>query len=77
MLKVEIENESSTLHNISTPDQHLDIDIPPKGKVVVEMTFPSSGVVRFSCKFHSAKGMNGELLTGDANPQAVSPPSRK
>jgi hypothetical protein len=59
------------------PDQHLDFDIPPKGKVVVEMTFPSSGVVRFFCKFHSAKGMNGELLTGDANPQAVSPPSRK
>ena len=70
-LKVEIENESGTLHNFSIPDQHLDIDIPPKGKVVVEMTFPSSGVVRFFCKFHSAKGMNGELLTGDAKPQAV------
>jgi len=55
MLKVEIENESSTLHNISTPDQHLDIDIPPKGKVVVEMTFPSSGVVRFFASFTRRK----------------------
>ena len=73
-LKVEIENESSTLHNFSIPDQHLDIDIPPKGKVVVEITFPSSGVVRCFCKFHSAKGMNGELLTGDAKPQAVRSP---
>ena len=48
------------------------MNIPPKGKVVVAIAFPSSGVVRFFCKFHSAKGMNGELLTGDAKPQAVS-----
>jgi plastocyanin len=40
--------------------------------VVVEITFPSSGVVRFFCKFHMSRGMNGELLTGDAQPQAVS-----
>ena len=76
-LKVEIENESGTLHNFSIPDQHLDVNIPPKGKVIVEITFPSSGVVRFFCKFHSAKGMNGEVLTGDAKPQAVSPQSPK
>jgi plastocyanin len=56
------------------PDQHLDVNIPPKGKVVVAIAFPSSGVVRFFCKFHSAKGMNGELLTGDAKPQAVRSP---
>ena len=73
-LKVEIENESGTLHNFSIPDQHLDVNIPPKGKVIVEITFPSSGVARFFCKFHSAKGMNGELLTGDAKPQAVRSP---
>jgi plastocyanin len=73
-LKVEIENESGTLHNFTIPDQHLDVNIPPKGKVIVEITFPSSGVVRFFCKFHSAKGMNGELLTGDAKPQAVRSP---
>ena len=73
-LNVEIENESGTLHNFSIPDQHLDVNIPPKGKVIVEITFPSSGVVRFFCKFHSAKGMNGELLTGDAKPQAVRSP---
>jgi len=72
-LKLEIENESGTLHNFSIPEQHIDVDIPRKEKVVVEVTFPSSGVVRFFCKFHSARGMNGELLTGDAKLQAVSP----
>jgi plastocyanin len=72
-LKLEIENESSTLHNFSISEQHVDVNIPRKGKVVVEVTFPSSGVVRFFCKFHVSRGMNGELLTGDAKPQAVSP----
>ena len=37
-IKLEIENESGTLHNFSIPDQHLDVNIPPKGKVVVEIT---------------------------------------
>lgn len=76
-LKVEIENESGTLHNFSIPDQHLDVNIAPKGKVVVAIAFSSSGVVRFFCKFHSARGMNGELLTGDAKPQPVSPGNSK
>ena len=46
-LKLEIENESGTRHNFSIPEQSLDMDIPPKGKVVVELTFPQSGLVSF------------------------------
>ncbi|MGE5820132.1 MAG: cupredoxin domain-containing protein [Deltaproteobacteria bacterium] len=76
-LKLEIENESSTLHNFSIPEQNIDVDIPRKGKVVVEVSFPSSGAVHYFCKFHSTRGMNGELLTGNAKPQAVSPRSPK
>jgi YVTN family beta-propeller protein len=71
-LTLEIENASGTLHNFSIPEQHLDQDIPPKGKVKVEVTIPPSGAVRFFCKFHAALGMNGELLAGDAAPQSVS-----
>ena len=73
-LKLEIENESNTLHSFTIPEQNLDMDIPPKGKIVIEVTFPQSGLVRFFCKFHSALGMEGELLTGDAKPQAVRSP---
>ena len=76
-LKLEIENESSTLHNFSIPEQNIDVNIPRKGKVVVEITFPPSGAVRFFYKFHASRGMNGELLTGDAKPQAVSPRNSK
>jgi YVTN family beta-propeller protein len=71
-LTLEIENESGTLHNLSIPVLQLDTDIPPKSKVQVEVTFPPSGMVHFLCKFHTAIGMNGELLAGDATPQAVS-----
>ena len=72
-INIQIKNDSGTLHNFSIPEQQIDVDIPRKGKVVVEVTFPLSGVVRFSCKYHTSRGMNGELLTGDAKPQAVSP----
>jgi YVTN family beta-propeller protein len=71
-LTLEIENESGTLHNISLPEQRLDMDIPPKGKVTVEVVFPASGAVRFFCKFHEALGMHGALRVGDAPQPAVS-----
>jgi plastocyanin len=46
-----------------------EYEYPAEGKVVVAVTFPPSGVVRFFCKFHSALGMEGELLTGDSTPR--------
>ena len=70
-LKLEIENESGTLHNISLTEQHLDVDIPPKGKVAVEVVFPASGTMRFFCKFHEALGMHGALRVGDTTPPAM------
>src|SRR5439155_8482293 len=63
-----VENEARTLHNLSIPALGIDKDIPPKGKVQVDVTFPASGVLVFSCKFHGPLGMNGQLLAGDAAP---------
>ncbi len=59
-----VENEASTLHNISIPALGIDKDIPPKGKVQVDVTFPVSGMLAVSCKFHASLGMSGQLLTG-------------
>ena len=67
-LAVTVESEAGTLHNLSIPALGIDKDIPPKGKVQVELTFPASGVLAFSCKFHGPLGMNGQLLAGDAIP---------
>jgi YVTN family beta-propeller protein len=64
-LRLQVENESRTLHNISFPALHIDQDIPPKGSVDVQVTFPPSGTVRFLCKLHAALGMNGKILAGE------------
>jgi YVTN family beta-propeller protein len=66
-----VENEASTLHNISIPALGIDKDIPPKGKVQVEVIFPASGMLDVSCKFHGPLGMNGQLLTGAAGPSGA------
>ncbi len=60
-----VESEARTLHNISIPALGIDQDVPPKGKIQVNVTFPASGVLAFFCKFHAALGMNGQLLTQD------------
>jgi YVTN family beta-propeller protein len=70
-LTLVVENESGTLHTITVPALQIDRDVPPKGKVEVAVTFPDSGVLHLFCKIHQALGMNGELLAGDAVPQAV------
>ena len=49
----------------------IDKDVPAKGKIDIEVTFPASGVALFTCKYHAAQGMSGELLVGDASPQAA------
>jgi YVTN family beta-propeller protein len=71
-LTLEVENESGTLHNLSIPALQIDQDIPPRAKAQVQVTFPSSGTLRFFCKLHAAMGMNGELRTGNVTPSAAS-----
>jgi plastocyanin len=68
-LKLEIDNDSATLHNISIPGQQVDVNLPPHGTVEVDVTVPQDGALAFICKFHTALGMNGELLAGDTAPQ--------
>jgi len=63
-LRLEIENDSASLHNVTIPALRIDRDIPPQGKVEVEVTFPRAGAVPFFCKFHGAMGMAGALLVG-------------
>jgi len=62
-LRLRIENESGTLHNITIADQQIDRDILPKKTIEVDVTMPASGTLVFSCKFHGPLGMNGHLAT--------------
>jgi YVTN family beta-propeller protein len=67
-LKMVVENESSSLHNLSIPELGVDTNVAPHASVEIEVTFPQTGSTRFFCKLHTALGMNGALLVGDANP---------
>ena len=58
-------------HNFSLSVQQVDKDIAPAATADVAVMFPSSGVLRFFCKYHVALGMNGQFLAGDATPQPV------
>jgi len=64
-LTLMIENEVSTLHNITIPALGIDKDIPPRGKVRLDVTFPASGTLIFTCKFHGPLGMAGMLKMGE------------
>jgi plastocyanin len=67
-LTLVVESEGRMLHNISIAPLGIDKDIPPKGKLQFDVTFPTSGVLIFSCKFHGSRGMNGQLRVGDSAP---------
>lgn len=67
-LKLVVENESGSLHNVSIPGFGVDTNIPPHATAEIEVTFPQAGSMPFFCKFHTALGMNGALLVGDAAP---------
>src|SRR5262249_57787786 len=62
-LTLVMESEASTLHNITIPALGIDKDIPPKGKVQLDVTFPASGELPFYCKFHGPLGMRGMFKT--------------
>jgi plastocyanin len=60
-IRLELENESSTLHNFTLADQNMDQDIQAGQKMEVTVKLPASGFLEFFCKYHKASGMVGEL----------------
>jgi plastocyanin len=58
---IELENEGVRQHNFSVPTQHIDITCGVRARDEVEVTFPSSGVLPFTCKFGATSGMRGAL----------------
>jgi plastocyanin len=65
-LRLTIENESGALHNVSIAALGVDRDVPPKGKIEIDVVFPREGATEFVCKIHAAMGMKGALVVGGA-----------
>ena len=55
-------NRSGTLHNLSAPALGLDRDLPPRGRVELDVTVPSGEPVSFFCKFHGPLGQQGRVM---------------
>jgi YVTN family beta-propeller protein len=65
-LRLHVENLTSTLHNLSMPALGIDRDLPPLGRVALDVTVPATGPVAFFCKFHGPLGQNGQVLVSRA-----------
>ena len=65
-LTLNITNSTGTKHNFTLTDQQISKDF--EGDTTVTVTFPTSGVLSFYCKYHKDKGMAGALLvSGNAS----------
>lgn len=67
-----LKNGSAASHTFTLREQNLDQQVPAGGNATVEVTIPASGGLLFVCRFHTASGMNGQLLAGTIEPVAIS-----
>lgn len=57
-----VKNNGRVLHNISVAEQGIDQDIAPGESARVKLEI-GKGSLRFLCKYHSAAGMVGALVS--------------
>jgi plastocyanin len=60
---VELANEGANAHTFTLDDGSVDQQVEPGKKATVEVTVPDDGMLRFSCDFHGAMGMQGAFYT--------------
>ncbi len=58
---VELENEGTRQHNLRVPGQGIDVNCGVRARGEVEVVFPRSGVLVFTCKYTGTSGMRGAL----------------
>jgi plastocyanin len=58
---IELENEGVRQHNFSVPSQGIDLNCGVRARGEVEVVFPRSGVLAFTCKYSITSGMRGAL----------------
>lgn len=58
-VKVELKNDGKNQHTFTIDELKIDEALSPEGTKDLTFTLPSSGVVRFYCRFHQDQGMQG------------------
>ncbi len=62
-VKLHIVDTTHLTHNISIPEESINMDIPVGGTVDVVVTFPAAGPLVYFCSYHDVESQAGELLT--------------
>jgi plastocyanin len=67
-LTVTIKNQGTQEHTFTVPGQPVDADLTPGKKLTVLVVVPSTGALRFYCRFHGPLGMQGAIFTKAGDP---------
>jgi plastocyanin len=59
---IELKNEGEAAHTFTVSEQSIDQEVQPGDEAESDITFPESGELTFTCKFHESSGMVGELV---------------
>jgi plastocyanin len=59
---IELENEGVREHNFSVREQGIDLTCGVRSRDEVEVVFPRSGLLAFTCKFGDRSGMRGAFV---------------
>lgn len=70
-VELRLRNLSSRDHNFSMENTTIDVDLHPAEERTITVNVPSSGFEVFFCKYHTAAGMNGQLLPTGSQPIPV------
>ncbi len=60
-MTLKLTNSGRILHNISVPDQGIDVDLPVGQTMTVQVKVGSKPIV-FFCKYHKDAGQQGALI---------------
>jgi plastocyanin len=58
---IELQNEGSRPHNFSVAGQGIDLNCGVRAQGEVEVAFPRTGLLAFTCKYGATSGMRGAL----------------
>ena len=58
---IKLRNDGLHPHNLSVPSQGIDLNCGVRAHGKVEVAFPRSGVLVFTCKYTATSGMRGAL----------------
>lgn len=70
-IELRLRNLSGREHNFSMENSTVNVDLRPAEERVVTVDVPASGFQLFFCKYHTAAGMNGQLLPTGSQPIPV------